>query len=175
VYGYKSYAAYNANGFQYPTTPGLANSAGLYHVDEFRVNNEVIPESASSAVRWKDVVFEKWSTISVRSNQQTTLQSAGSTEIFNTNEQRTYEVFGNAGRHFYSYTADTIGHVLDLQNRSNAADRISLNYGRPDESTIVLFGLDSNQDSLYVVLSRIDKKYLLKEAAKNGRRKGLRL
>lgn len=175
LYGYKSYAAFKENGFQYPQQGGLANAEGIYDVAEFRVNGQVLPASATDPVRWKDVVFERWATLSIRSSQAADLVYAGTTEIYPSDGQRNFEVSGNAGRHFYSYVADTARKVITLTSRTNAIETLVLNYSRPDDRTIVLFGLDSKQDSVFVTLQRIDKKYLLKEAAKSGRRRGLKL
>jgi len=46
---------------------------------------------------------------------------------------------------------------------------------RPDANTIILAGTDAQGRDLYVVLEKRNKKYLLEEASKAGRRGGLRL
>jgi hypothetical protein len=67
--------------------------------------------------------------------------------------------------------------VLKLQNRNHnhAAEHLTLHVTRPDKETITLSGLNEDQDSVFVTLKKIDKKYLLQEAAKSGRRGGLKL
>lgn len=176
-YGYRTYAGSRNDVYHYPKKPGLADASGIYNVKEFRVNNKVLPYSATDPVRWKDVVFEKWATLSIRANRPVTLTAALTEEIFLDDEKRTYELSGSAGRHYYSYEIDAANKTLILQNRNKnyASDRLVLHYERPDANTIVLSGIDQHKDTLYVVLERIDKKYLLEEAAKNGRRRGLKL
>jgi hypothetical protein len=67
--------------------------------------------------------------------------------------------------------------VLTLQNKNphDPDDRLVLHYDRPDAGRIVLSGVDQGRDSVYAVLERRDKKYLLEEARKAGRQKGLKL
>jgi len=178
LYGYQSYAEHREGGYQYNHTAGLKNAAGLYTVAEFRVNNTVIPYTSGTDVfRWKDVVFERWATLSVRSNRHPRLIEANTEEIIDNQAARNYEYTGSAGREYYSYTADTLAHTLTLQGRNVEGQNVStvLQYTRPDVKTIILQGLSAEHDSLYVVLSRVDKKYLLEEASKAGRQRGLKL
>lgn len=59
--------AYTHNDFyKIPNTPGLKDAAGFYEVTAFKLNNEVIPYSPHDSVRWHDVTFEKWSSISFK-------------------------------------------------------------------------------------------------------------
>lgn len=175
-YGYKTYASYSEEIYHFPKTAGLSNAIGIYNVAEFRINDQVIPYSPTDPVRWKDVVFEKWATLSIRSNQPQTLTSGITEEIFQKDEARTYELNGSSGRHYYSYTIDSSNRTLVLKNRNkNRVEELTLQYSRPDSNTIILSGKDQKKNSLYVVLNKIDKKYLLEEAAKQGRRRGLKL
>ena len=50
-----------------------------------------------------------------------------------------------------------------------------LRLSRPDANTITLTGRDEQGRDLYVVLEKRNKKYLLEEAGKTGRRSGLKL
>jgi hypothetical protein len=50
-----------------------------------------------------------------------------------------------------------------------------LHYDRPGESRIILSGVTTGKDSVYAVLDRVDKKYLLEEARKKGRQGGISL
>ena len=72
---------------------------------------------------------------------------------------------------------DTVAHTLALRNKNvrDSADTWVLQYTRPDSSRIVLSGFDTHHDSVYVVLDRTNKKYLLEEAAGTGRTKNLKL
>jgi len=178
LYGYQSYAEHKEGGYQYSHSAGLKNTAGLYTVEEFKVNNTVVPYTTDNEVfRWKDVVFEKWATLSVRSNKQPLLVKTNTEEIIEDDAERNYEFVGSAGREYYSYSADTLAHTLTLTGKNVKGEDASLlfHYSRPDVQTIVLEGLNAEHDSLHIVLNRIDKKYLLKEAAKGGRQRGLKL
>ena len=173
LYGFKTYSGLHHNPYQFPTTPGLAKASGIYNVSEFRINGKVLPYSATDSVRWKDVVFEKWATISVRSNRPVLIDSANYEQVFEKDQDRDYELTGATGRHYYSYTQDTVSHTLLLDNKNShyKGEKLSLKYTRPDTSTIILSGIDRNKDSIYVVLNKINKKYPLLL----GRRKVLKL
>jgi hypothetical protein len=151
----------------------LAKAAGIYNVSEFKINGKVLPYSATDPIRWRDVVFEKWATISIRSNRPVIVDSANYENIFTDDKQRDYELAGSAGRHYYSYSIDSLNQVLTLENKNPhyKGERLNLKYTRPDTATIILSGTDQQSDSIYVVLNKIDKKYPLKLS----RRKALKL
>lgn len=173
LYGYKTYAGYHQDPYQYPQAKGLTHSAGIYNVSEFRINHKILPYAATDPVRWKDVVFEKWATISIRSNRPVAIDSADHEEMPVNDIDRDYESTGTAGRQYYSYTADTVRHKLILENKNKhyRGEKLELNYHRPDTNVIILSGIDHNRDSIYVVINKIDKKYPLSL----GRRKTLKL
>lgn len=177
VYAVKVKASYKEGGFQYPGEAGLRNAEGLYAVTEFRLNNTVLPPAYRDPVRWEDVVFEKWSTLSIRSARQVEVQTARTEEILTNDSERNFEYSGAQGRHFYHYEADTVGKVLTLHNRNgnHGNEKLILHYDRPHNSKIVLWGVNEKNDSIHVVLQKRDKKYLLKEVEKHGRRKPLKL
>ncbi|MEJ0029170.1 MAG: hypothetical protein WDO15_01805 [Bacteroidota bacterium] len=52
-------AVYNSSIARYPSTPGLSSAEGLYNVEQFVINQDTVPYSATDSKRWKDVVFEK--------------------------------------------------------------------------------------------------------------------
>jgi hypothetical protein len=69
-YGFKTYSGYCHDPYQFPRkTAGFGKRSGIYNVSEFKINNKVLPYSATDSIRWKDVAFEKWATISIRSNR----------------------------------------------------------------------------------------------------------
>jgi hypothetical protein len=173
LYGFKTYSGLHHDPYQFPRTPGLAKAAGIYNVSEFKINNKELPYSATDPIRWKDVVFEKWATISVRSNRPVLIDSTNYEQIFTNDKERDYELAGSAGRHYYSYSIDTVNHVLSLENKNShyKGEKLTLNYTRPDSTIIILSGLDQHRDSLYVVLNKINKKHPLQL----GRRKALKL
>jgi uncharacterized membrane protein YphA (DoxX/SURF4 family) len=175
LYGYKTYAAYNKDVYQFPRTAALPGAAGLYDVSQYSVNKEVIPYDQDHPNRWQDVVFEKWGTISIKSNEPVTLDTTNTEEIYNTDEKRNYEFAGSAGRIYYNYVIDTTRKVLTLTGRNTKTkDNLILHYTRPDSSTIILSGVRGQKDSVYAQLSKINKKYLLREAT-GGRTKALKL
>ncbi|MCD8742149.1 DoxX family protein [Mucilaginibacter roseus] len=163
IYGFKASDGYKNDPYQFPKSTGLSNSAGFYNVREFRLNQKEHPYSATDPVRWRDVVFEKWATISIRSNRPVVLQTSNYERTSRNDDERDYELAGSGGRHYYSYTVDTVQHLLHLQNKNRhyAGEKLTLNYSWLSDSTLALSGRATNQDSIYVVLDRVSKKYLL--------------
>src|SRR5690606_3335543 len=45
---------------------GLPKSRGYYEVTEFKLNNKTLPYSPFDPVRWQDVTFEDWSSMSFK-------------------------------------------------------------------------------------------------------------
>ncbi|WP_298735802.1 DoxX family protein [uncultured Chitinophaga sp.] len=177
LYGAQAYAAAHHDPYHYPGTAGLSKASGIYNVREFRINNQVLPYSDTDSIRWQDVVFEKWNTLSVRSNRPVVLDSTNTDHIYTEDQDRTFELEGVAARHYYSYQADTTRQLLTLQNRNkhHREEQWLLHYERPNDSTIILSGANQRNDSVYVVLDRINKKYLLEEVAEKGRRRPIKL
>jgi len=100
------------------------------------------------------------------------IDSTNVEEIKKDDADRVYEFLGSAGRHYYSYKIDEASQVLNLENRNKhyASDKFQLHYSRPDSATIILSGLNSERDSVFVRLEKINKKYLQTEIKKLGRR-----
>lgn len=177
LYGYKTYAAYKTGPYQFPQTPGLSGAAGIYDVAEFKLAGETIPYSATHSVRWQDVVFETWNTISIKSNRPVIPDKTNIEQIPASDSDRTYEQAGSIGRQYYSYQIDSVQHVLRLKNRNPhyPTETLTLHYDQSGNRQLILSGLNENRDSVYAVLHKLDKKYLLNEAAKAGRRGTLNL
>jgi hypothetical protein len=175
LYGYKTWSAYHHDIYQYPQTVGLKDASGLYDVSEFKVNSTTLPYSATDTTRWKNVVFEKWATISIGTNKPVKIDSAVTEEINDRDADRSYEEAGSIGRQYYSYQIDAANQRLILQNknRNYPDDKLILHYTRPNSSNLILSGVDG-RDTVYAVLSKINKKYLLEEAA-SGRNKAIKL
>ena len=176
LYGFKTRSGAP---YQFPLTKGLPGAAGIYNVSQFIIGKDTLAYSRTDSIRWQDVVFEKWATLSIRSNRPVALDSDNVERPELASEERAYELEGSAGRHYYRYTIDTVGQVLTLQNKNPHyyGEKWVLHYDRPDVSRIILSGIAGagGRDSVCVVLDRIDKKYLLEEAGKKGRQGGLRL
>jgi hypothetical protein len=66
-------------------------------------------------------------------------------------------------RHWYFYKADTLNHILYLQHKNRNSRNLKqvLHYSRPSAGRIILSGTNEFQDSIYVVLDRVDKQYPL--------------
>lgn len=161
LYGFKTYSGFHHDPYQYPHTAGLPKASGIYNVSEFKFNNKVLPYSATDSVRWKDVVFERWNTISIRSNRPIIIDSVNYEQIKKNDADRDYELIGTGGRHYYRYTINSLNHTLLLENKNPhyKQERLELQFSRPDTSTIILSGIDQRRDSIYVVLNKINKKY----------------
>lgn len=167
-YGFKTYAGL-ADNWPFPKTAGLKDTYGFYNVSEFKVNNRQIPYSLTDSVRWNNVVFEKWNTISVKKNRSAKIDF--STPAVDYKAERNYESAGTAGRYFYTYRADTISNQIELFGKNTKAEKLDFHYSRQDNVTIILSGKNLENDSIRIVLTKVDKKYLLNE----GRRKPLKI
>jgi hypothetical protein len=173
VFAYKVFDNYTNDPYKIPHTPGLDNAYGYYNVKEFILNKDTIPYSKTDPNRWQDVVFEKWSTLTIRDNRPVLIDRSSGEATHEKDIDRNYELAGFAGRHYYYYEADTVNHTLALQNKNKDLrnERLFLSYDRPNDSTILLSGIDQNKDSVHVVLEKIDKKYMMFE----GRRKPVKI
>lgn len=75
-----------------------------------------------------------------------------------------WEVGGMAGdRRYFFYKADTVNQLLYLQNKNknHADEKQVLHYSRPSSGRIVLEGRNELNDSIYVVLDKVEKQYPL--------------
>jgi hypothetical protein len=59
-------------------------------------------------------------------------------------------------RKWYFYQADTVNHILHLQNKNRyeRALKQTLHYSRPTPSRIILWGTNEFKDSIYIVLDK---------------------
>lgn len=217
---------FNYDPYKQPAMKGVSVLRGNYHVSEFKINGQPIAYSPLDSVRWRDVTFEKWSTLTYNVNRKVKLDlsNGGGSPMRDIN--RTFELTGVAGgkRVFY-YDADSINHVLYLQdkylpalrdrgarekNKKEKADkkpdnwipaqalakigdenlridanglstrrtrgiaeeqkdtrkrnRMILHYATTDGSHVVLTGINDKKDSVYVVLDRYQRNYVLKDS-----------
>jgi hypothetical protein len=172
LYGFRAHWGYRHDPYQIPDGKGLADAGGLYNVTLFRIGHDTLPYSPTDSTRWTNVVFERWPTISIAANRGAEVDSGNTEKVTAvTNLDKTYESQGTNGRRYYDYAVDTAKHLLRLRNKDpkDSLDTWTLTYDRPDSARIVLSGLSPAHDSLYVILDRIDKKYLLVEAGRAGR------
>jgi hypothetical protein len=173
VFASLTYANYANDPYKLPHTPGLSNAFGLYNVKQYIVNKDTLPYSKTDPRRWQDVVFEKWSTMTVRDNRPVLIDKSSGEAYHENDIDRNYELAGFAGRHYYYYDADTVHQVLHLQNKHHDLrdERLLLSYSRPNDSTILLSGIDERNDSIHVVLEKNNKKYMMFE----GRRRPVKI
>jgi hypothetical protein len=177
IYGISIGSGAKKDAYQYPTQKGLKEAKGLYNVSSFVINRDTIPYSLSDSTRWRNVVFEEWNTLSILTNLPAPLDSNNEHIVSASTANRLYEIEGTNGRHYYSYTVDEAAAVLQLQNRFPGAanDKFSLHYTRPDSSTILLNGITAANDTISIVLNKIEKKYLLEEASGKSRNRKIKL
>lgn len=173
IFAIKAYSKYNNEPYNLPQTAALSNAYGYYNVEEFKINNEVIPYSLTNPKRWNNVVFEKWGTLSIAQSQDFPVDKYwGGVKNLDAID-RTFESSGTSGRKYYAYSADEVKNELHLQNKDTQSrdEKFTLKFSRPNDYTIIISGITASADSVYAVLKKIDKKYLLLE----GRRKPLKL
>jgi hypothetical protein len=160
LYGILAYSNYKNDRWPYPAEKGISGAAGFYNVHRFVLDTQELPYSLTDTLRWQNVVFEEWNTLSVRLNRRITPDLKGPF----INARQDYESEGNGGRTFYSYTVKDS--LLLLTNKNDYKDTCRFLF-RQSADSITLDGADSNNRNLHIELSRIDKKYLLRL----GRRK----
>lgn len=165
LWGYGWYG--DRDNYNIPTNPGLSDSRGYYDVTEFRLNNKQIPYSPLDSIRWHDVTFEKWSTLSYTTNKEGKVDRM---KVYHPHKRKRdmgmtrFELGGVAGsRQYFYYEIDSVNHVLNLENKNPLYEfqTLRLAYSRPTSERIILNGVNENKDSIYVVLDKINKEYLL--------------
>lgn len=154
-------------GYRYPHNhPGLKNTAGFYQVTEYKCNNKIIPYSPLDSVRWHDVVFETWTTMAIRVNrlQQMDIENTGRETKESISKRFEFRGVGG-GRHYFDYKADTVNHILYLTNKNKAHrdQQQILHYSKPNNTRIILSGINEFNDSIYVVLDKAARLYPLYE------------
>lgn len=164
-------------GYQYPNSSGLASLTGFYDVKEFRINGYVHPYSPTDTIRWNNVVFEKWPTLSIGILSDIVIDSTYLDSIPKLDNNRNYELAGSGGRRYYQYKADTLRQTLLISNRNKyyRNDTMLWHYNVVNPMLLNISYLNTDGDSVFIQLSKIDKKYLLYESQKVDRSQGIRL
>ncbi len=163
-----AYTAYDTNRndpFKIPRGQVLPVKAGFYNVRVFAYNKDTIPYSLTDTLRWQNVIFEHWPTISIKNNQSVAADFSFGDTLTQNNIDRNYEVAGFGGRQYYSYLPDTLKKTLTLLNKSRhrRAEKYEFKYEKINDSTLVLQGVNEQRDSIYIVLDRMNKRYLMLE------------
>jgi hypothetical protein len=121
VFFYLQYINFRYDPYKQPSTKGVAELRGYYDVVEFSLDGKSIPYDPLSEVRWQEVTFEKWTTLTYKLNKPTPLDlsNGGGDPMRDIN--RTFEIAGVAGgRRYFHYFADTLSNTLYLQDKYKA-------------------------------------------------------
>jgi len=173
LYGVKTYGVYRKGGYQFPLKKGALRE-GFYQVLRFSYNGTNLPFSKHDSLRWQNVVIEKWTTISIKTGRQLEPLTSNVEVIHENDVEKGYEFSGTAGRQYFRYEFDKSKQRLVLKAvDGDKGESFLLNVKQANNDTIFLKGINKNSDSLQIVLQKVDKKYLLEEAKKGGRRSGL--
>jgi len=116
------YVNFRYDPYKQPAQKGLKELRGNYNVTQFKLNGAELPYSPLDSLRWQQATFENWTTLTFKVNKpvELDLSNGGGAPMRDIN--RTFELTGVAGgqRVFY-YEADTVHHVLYLQDKNRGA------------------------------------------------------
>jgi hypothetical protein len=122
--------------YKQPSVKGLSLLRGNYTVSEFRINNQFIQSDPNDSIRWQEVTFEKWTSMSFKVNKSNKLDLSNGGGHPQRDINRTFEIAGVAGgRRVFHYFADTINHVLYLQDK-NIPHRTNASSERKDTKSL---------------------------------------
>jgi hypothetical protein len=207
--------------YKQPSTAGLKQLRGNYHVTEFKINGQELPYNPLDTTRWQEATFENWTTLTFKVNHPVIIDPSNGGGSPMHDIQRTFEITGVAGgERAFHYYADTVDKVLYLQDKNVVAlrggrggrnrtkpkndkpdnwisktawqhigdekamidprasstrrdrefaqkarepkrNRMVLKYDTTNGSRVILSGINERKDSIYVVLDRYDRKYVL--------------
>ncbi len=117
------YKNFRYDPYKQPAVAGVHTLRGNYLVSEFRINNRTIPYDPNDSVRWQDATFESWSSLSFSVNRPHTLELGNGGGAPQRDIERNFEISGVAGgRRVFHYYADTVDHVLYLEDKYKAPD-----------------------------------------------------
>lgn len=112
------YVNFRYDPYKQPAVAGVHALRGRYIVSEFRVNNQPIPYNPLDTVRWQDATFENWSSLTFAVNRPLPLELGNGGGAPQRDIERNFEISGVAGgRRAFHYFADTVDHVLYLENK----------------------------------------------------------
>ena len=168
-----TFVSWKDTNYPFPKTKGIADIKGVYNVKEFNYKGKVLPYSITDSLRWQNVVFEEWNTISIRNNIPVKIDSLKPRIVFQEDAKRNYEQLGNSGRHFFSYEHNEKKgkYSLKLVDKSDTKLKYTFSLEKRNKNELLLKGIDVKGDSLNITLQRLPKKYLLQE----GRRKPIKI
>ncbi len=155
--------------FKVPQQEGIKGAYGYYIPILFKVDDQVLPYSLTDADRWQDVIFEKWSTVSIRDYRPIVADISDGDAVTDSDLDRNYEIAGSVGRHYFHYTVDPSANVIRLQNKNinHRSETFEFTYSFPSDSTMVLEGTNEKNQKIYAELLRVHKKYFMYEGRRN--------
>ncbi|WP_448700572.1 hypothetical protein ACFGVR_01245 [Mucilaginibacter sp. AW1-3] len=105
--------------YKQPSTAGVKQLRGNYHVTEFKINGQEIAYNPLDSVRWQEATFENWTTLTFRVNHPVVIDPSNGGGSPMKDIQRTFEITGVAGgERAFHYLADTVDKVLYLQDKN---------------------------------------------------------
>lgn len=136
IFFYLQWVNFLYDPYKQPSVKGVTALRGYYNVTEFRINDKVLPPSPTDTVRWQEVTFERWSTLTYKVNRATALDLSNGGGDPQRDINRTFEIAGiGGGRRVFYYQADTIDNVLYLQDKYKAIpDRRNVTAGAGGDS-----------------------------------------
>ncbi|QES89688.1 hypothetical protein [Rhizosphaericola mali] len=135
--------------YKQPAVAGEQALRGNYRVEEFTINGKALPYSPLDTALWQNVTFENWSSLSFTTNKPHVIDLSNGGGSPMRDIDRTFEVTGAAGgKNVYHYEADTVNHILYLEDKNiagvvgkikrggetNKASLNNLNYGENREA-----------------------------------------
>lgn len=128
---YIQYINFRYDPYKQPAAKGVKELRGNYNVTSFKINNQEIPYSPLDSVRWSEATFENWTTLTFKVNRPVPLDlsNGGGSPMRDIN--RTFELTGvGGGQRVFYYQADTVNHVLYLQDKYAASGRRNRGKGK---------------------------------------------
>jgi len=123
--GYTQYLNFRYDPYKLPATAGVKTLRGTYNVTEFRINKQVIPYNPMDSLRWNQATFEPWSTLTFRVRKPLLIDPTNGGGASIRDIQRRFEITGIAGgQRAFHYYADTVEHVLYLEDKNIVAGRM---------------------------------------------------
>ncbi|MES2455929.1 MAG: hypothetical protein V4594_10325 [Bacteroidota bacterium] len=118
LFFYLQYLDFRYDPYKQPAVAGVKKLRGYYDVAEFRINNKLIPYSPVDSVRWNEVTFERWSTLTYKQKRPVPLDLSNGGGDPMRDIDRNFELTGVAGgRRVFYYQVDTTTQTLYLQDK----------------------------------------------------------
>ncbi len=104
-----------------PRAPGLSNAKGYYSVTDFKLDGKDLPYSPLDSVRWYDVTFEDYPTLTFKVNKPLPVRLENGGQGIK-DAEKTYELAGySGGRTYLHYELNEANQTLTVQDK-NAND-----------------------------------------------------